>query len=66
MSARKVAWSWQPFKNSARSDALTGAHRPRTCDAQDAFFRRADARIRRTQCALTRRETRVTTLTFFV
>ena len=58
----------------ARTDAhtpraptrLPGAHRPRTCDAHDAFFRRADARIRRTQCALTRRETRVTTLTFLV
>ena len=23
VSARKVAWSWQPFKNSARTDNLT-------------------------------------------
>ena len=41
-----------------------GAYRPRTYDAHDAVFRRADARIRRTQFALTRRETRVTTLSF--
>jgi hypothetical protein len=45
---------------------LHDAHRPRTCDARDTFVWRADARIRRTQCALTRCETRVTTLTFFV
>ena len=31
VSARKVAWSWQPFKNSARGDQLMLKHWVKTC-----------------------------------
>ena len=60
--------------HSAGSDALalrvptrfSDAHLTRNCGPHDAFFRRADVRIGCTQCALMQRETRITTLIFFV